>query len=305
MLLGSKKMGHSLIVGFFASFAAFATTVVNPGVGVRRDIGELNGAESVEVRSGIVSASLNHDYSGTVKVTNGTLVVKDVGSAGDLKVSTVWTGGDAAIPYTVRMNDDIDWLKVSPAAGTLVPNTPQEFRIDLDTAAMTNRFAYRGVFFVRTTNGLSRPVSVAAETDYEQPIHCERPGETAVFVDLAHPVSGLRFAGEAEYEFEIAVAKTYYFMVRGAASGKRYLNMAVDGDAYGLCQEQAKPYPTWMMMAPGKDMFSAITKPYDLKPGRHRIRIQNVKSTGAKTNYSEFPYDAVVVTDSPESFEQR
>lgn len=305
MLLGSKKMGHSLIVGFFASFAAFATTVVNPGVGVQRDLGELLGDESVEVRSGIISGSLNHDYSGTVRVTNGTFVVRDVGSAGDLKVSTVWTGGDAAIPYTVRMNDDIDWLKVSPAAGTLVPNTPQEFRIDLDTAAMTNRFAYRGVFFVRTTNGLSRPVSVAAETDYEQPIHCERPGETAVFVDLAHPVSGLRFAGEAEYEFEIAVAKTYYFMVRGAASGKRYLNMAVDGDAYGLCQEQAKLYPTWMMMAPGKDMFSAITKPYDLKPGRHRVRIQNVKSTGAKTNYSEFPYDAVVVTDSPESFEQR
>lgn len=298
-------MKTSHLVCFFAPSVALATTVVDPGVGVRQDLGELNGAESVEVRSGIVFASLNHDYSGTVKVANGTLVVNGVGAAGEQKVSTVWSGGDAPIPYTVRMNDDIDWLKVSPAAGTLVPGEAQDFRIDLDTAAMTNRHDYRGVFFVRTTNGLSRPVSVAAETDYEQPIHCERPGETAVFVDLAHPVSGLRFAGEAEYEFEITVAKTYYFMVHGAASGKHYLNMAVDGDAYGLCQEQAKPYPTWMMMAPGKDMFSAITKPYDLKPGRHRIRIQNVKSTGAKTNYSDFPYDAVVVTDSPESFEQR
>jgi len=274
--------------------------VIDPGKGSETDRGRIGGADGdVEVRSGIVSARFGRDYSGTVKVTGGTLVITDQEEEGELKVSTVWDGGTEPIPFEVKRSDDQPWLNVEPSSGVLTPGTPQDFRINLDYPSMTNRHEYRGVFFVRTTNGLSRPVSVLATTDIAPPFHAEQPGDTAIYADLDHPVSGSRVSGEVEYEFDVAVSNVYYFMIHGASSTKRTVKATVDGVEYPDSTQQLRTFPTWTMITPGKDMFTAFTYPFYLDRGKHYLRLK------LGCAYNEFPFDGVVLTDNPESFEPR
>lgn len=64
------------------------------------------------------------------------------------------------LPFKVRINEAFDWLKVTPMEGTLNPGETLTFKVSIDKkAAKANRFL-RGVFFIRTNDGLSRPVSV-------------------------------------------------------------------------------------------------------------------------------------------------
>ena len=155
-----------------------------------------------------------------------------------------------------------------------------------------------GIFFVAATNGLSRPVSFVAETDYVPPFYAMEPSATTIYADVVHPVSGSAPEGEAEYAFNVARAGKYYFMVHCAAETANCISIqaAVDGDAYAESQQQTKAYPTWTMLTPGKE-FGDYLRVYEPSAGRHTVRI--------KADYTKFPYDGVVLTDSPGDFEPR
>lgn len=272
--------------------------VVDPGAGVAVNLGTLTGMENVETCSGIVTARLGNDFGGTLKASGGTLALTGFGAPTALTVRTKWTDADAprSLPFTVRKNAEFDWFEVEPAGGILSPGTETEFTVLLNTAVMTNRHFYRGAFFVAATNGLSRPVSVSVETDFVPPFHAERPGDIALYADVAHPASGSAEAGEAEYAFDVTVATNYYFMIHGSAMTKQTIAAAVDGDSYANSVQQVMYYPTWTMIAPGK-AFGDYMRAYPLTAGRHVIRI--------KADYAAFPYDGVVLTTNPTSFEPR
>lgn len=232
------------------------------------------------------------------RIDSGLVLVTEGDDAKTPEVGFTATTGNAAVPFEVVKSPTLDWLRVEPSSGTLPAGKTVDFKIDLDTVSMTNRHEYRGVFFIRTTNGLSRAVSVAAEAvDYVPPMYPEKPGMTAIYADLEHPSSGSRLLGEAEYVFDVAVSNKYYFMIHGAATSKKYIDAAVDDDEYAESPQQVKSYPSWTMIAPGRDMFSGITRPYELGVGRHRLRV--------KVAYTSFPYDGIVLTDDPDPFEQR
>ena len=168
----------------------------------------------------------------------------------------------------------------------------------LDPAKMTNRRLYHGVFFVAATNGLSRPVSFTAETDFVPPFYAREPSETTMYADLADPVFGSPPEGEAEYAFNVTRAGKYYFMIHCAAETQSYIPIkaAVDGDEYAESRQQTRAYPTWTMLTPGKQ-FRDYLRVYELSAGRHTVRI--------KADYSLFPYDGLALTDSPGDFEPR
>lgn len=287
---------------FGAAALAAAETVVNPGAGVATNIAATANGGDIVVKSGIVSASMDPQYGGTLKVESGTLTIGDFGAPSrEMRVKAKWTGGSggAAVPFKVRKSEESTWFSVSPASGVISPQQSEvEFTVTLDPARMTDRRRYHGIFFVAATNGLSRPVSFVAETDYVPPFYAREPSATTIYADVVHPVSGSAPEGEAEYAFNVAKAGKYYFMVHCAAETANYIPIqaAVDGDAYAESQQQTKAYPTWTMLTPGKE-FGDYLRVYELSAGRHTVRI--------KADYTKFPYDGVVLTDSPGDFEPR
>lgn len=287
---------------FGVAALAAAETVVNPGTGVATNITAAAGGGDIVVKSGIVSATMDPAYGGTLKAEGGTLSISDFGTPSrEMRVKAKWTGGSsgAAVPFTVRKNEESTWFSVSPSSGVISPQQSEvDFTVTLDPAKMTNRRLYHGVFFVAATNGLSRPVSFTAETDFVPPFYAREPSETTMYADLASPVFGSPSEGEAEYAFNVAKSGKYYFMIHCATeSQKTYeIQAAVDEDGYQKSKQQTKTYPTWTMLTPGKE-FGDYLRVYELSAGRHTVRI--------KADYSQFPYDGLVLTDSPGGFEPR
>lgn len=290
-----------LILAVLGGVAAKAE-VIDPGAGKTVDRGTVTGADSVEVKSGIVSLDLDPQYSGDFKVSGGTVVMGDISSPTSLSTKVVWTGdaNEAPVPFKIRRNNEFDWIKVTPEEGVIGgPGGVTEFNIDFDASVMTNRHFYRGAFLVRATNGLSRVVSILSETDFVPEFHAEQPGDFVQFCFATNPASGSAVAGEATYAFTVPVATNYYFMIHGAgtATQQKKIQAAVDDDEYQQSVQQVQSYPTWTMISPSKG-FGDYMRAYFLQPGVHTLRIKY-------DSYSSYPYDAVLITDKPESFEPR
>ena len=281
----------TILIGAFLTLSLVAQEVLNPGAGRHLARGRVTGTTDVEVCSGIVSATLATDYAGTLRVSGGTLEMTDFGSTNALLVKAHMGTGGLREPFTIQKNEEFDWLEVEPAAGLLT--TDLTFQVNLKTEIMTNRHDYRGAFLVRLTNGLSRVVSVQTETDFVPPFRAEKPGETALYADLAHPVAGSLAQGDATFAFDVATSNVYYFLVHGASVSQPRVLVSVDGEPEGESRQQTRAHPTWTHLVPGYAFGNAL-KPYSLLPGRHTIRIR-----------TSFPYDGLVLTDSPASFEPR
>ena len=74
-------------------------------------------------------------------------------------------GEGYASPFKVRKNLDMDWFDVTPAEGVIRSGETITFTVAFKPEKLTDRRHFRGAFLVRTPEGLSRPVSVYAETD--------------------------------------------------------------------------------------------------------------------------------------------
>lgn len=272
--------------------------VIDPGTGQAVARGTVSGSDAVEVKSGIVTMNLASQYSGTLKASGGTVVMTALPETTEVKSKVVATASEP-IPFEIRKPDDFDWLKVSPSSGVIGgANGVSEFSVTVDPGACTNRHYFRGAFLVRTTNGLSRVVSVNAEGDYVPPFYAHGENDFAQYADLDNPASGSALSGDATYEFTVTKATNYYFLVHCAATSLKTIkiNAGVDGETLAWSSQQLKPYPTWTMITPGKS-FGDYCRAYFLQPGTHTVRIQY--------DYSAFPYDGVVITDNPEPFEPR
>ena len=196
------------------------------------------------------------------------------------------------IPFRIAKNDDFPWLKVSPSEGVLPAGGTAEFRITFDTSLMRDRRHYRGCFLVRTKHGLSRAVSVYAETDFVPPARPEREGEVAIYKSAAN--------GEREFEFVAPKDGRYYFLLHGRHDGEpgRYLGFkaSVDGDEMAVSENLLWNYPVWTPVSPGNS-FGLRIRFWDFKAGeRHVLRLQDL---------GKVSFDSVVMTDSPGSFEPR
>lgn len=203
--------------------------------------------------------------------------------------------GDYASPFTVAKNFDSDWFEVLPASGVIRGGEQIKFTVKFIAGRMSDRRHKRAAFLVRTPEGLSRPVTVYAKTDYMPPFKAEKSGETALYAefDANHPLK--------EYVFDVPRAGRYYFMLRGTcrAPKERVSIMAsVDGSESEKAPLMFADYPTWTILAPSGTYMSFI-RFYDLKPGRHTLKL-----TGGKM-LEHVTLEGLVLTDSPGSFEPR
>ena len=206
-------------------------------------------------------------------------------------------GGAEPSRFKIAKNNDFDWFDVVPSMGTVPAYGELVLTVTFKPENMRDRRHYRGAFLVRTQTGLSRPVSLYAETDFVPPYWAEKDGDVAIH----HPAFR---EGEwtplcngsdcGEFAFDVPKDGRYYFMVR--SKGKLRLKVAVDDDAPEVSRQQNVGYPTWTMLTPGRG-FGDMCRHYDLRKGRHVVKIW--KEVGDPVA------EGLVLTDNPLSFEPR
>ena len=230
-------------------------------------------------------------------------------------------GEGYASPFKVRKNLDMDWFDVTPAEGVIRSGETITFTVAFKPEKLTDRRHFRGAFLVRTPEGLSRPVSVYAETDHLPPFKAEKPGEFAQYLDPFKPANAataqlnvvdepLAQTGKAllfdrktlgrglDYEFEVPKDGRYYIHFHGYANSSVQLRGCVDDDEVGRATQVVQKFMSWTPFGPGGGKFKDVRfRFWELKAGRH---VLHIRSTG---HSFEYRVDGIVVTDSPGSFE--
>ena len=74
-----------------------------------------------------------------------------------------------SVEFEVRKSLDSDWYTVTPAKVSLKAGETAVLTVKADPARMNSRINYRSVFFLRSPEGFSRPVTVKAVTDFKYP----------------------------------------------------------------------------------------------------------------------------------------
>lgn len=208
---------------------------------------------------------------------------------------------DRPLGFTIAKNRDFPWFNVIPETGVIPAGGEVTFTVTFDTAKMNDRHFYRGAFLVRTAEGLSRAVSLYAETDFVPPKRPDRPDDTAVYIEEQREVALVR-GDEAEHRYEFVVPKDgrYHFMIHASTSsvgGGKALMAAVDDEPFEKSTARLWTHPVWSPVAPG-NKFGNTLRYWDFKQGeKHVLKI--------KAGKTDITYDAVVMTDNPGSFEPR
>lgn len=197
--------------------------------------------------------------------------------------------GDVPEGTRVLMPDAIDWLSARIEGNKLI--------VSFDDAKMHSRRQYRAALIARTPDGLSRPLSIYATTDFIPPVHAEKPGDTAVY---SEPFS-LSSQGNVTVAFKIEKAGRYWLMLHGRAKQFRRIyypsfKLYKDGELLGKCIQQSYEYPTWSMVAPGQNPIGSMVYHFDLEPGIHNFTLESIDN-------KECLYDLMVLTTNPEPFE--
>ena len=189
----------------------------------------------------------------------------------------------------VLIPDAVDWISGRIDGSKLI--------VSFDDSRMHSRREYRAALILRTPEGLSRPLSIYATTDFIPPVHAEGPGDTAIY---SEPFQ-LTTSGKVDVTFNVEKAGRYWLLLHGTAREFRQMyypafNLYKEGELLGKCIQQSYPYPTWSMVAPGQRPIATMVYHFDLEPGIHRFTMESIDKK--KCNY-----DLMVLTTNPEPFE--
>lgn len=190
----------------------------------------------------------------------------------------------------VVMPDAVDWLDAAIQDGKLV--------VKFKDGKMRSRRNYRAALLVRTPEGLSRPLSIYATTDFVPPLEPNLGvGDRAYY----SKEFALRDGGSASVKIKVTRAGRYWLMLHGKAKEFRRRSYPVfelrkDGEFLGKCIQQSYEYPTWSMVAPGQKPIGTMVYHFDLVPGTYTFQLSSIDE-------KSFEYDRMVLTTNPELFE--
>ena len=206
---------------------------------------------------------------------------------GKAPVRSVAVKASAPVSFSVSKSADSDWYDVTPEKVSLKAGEKVTLTVKVKPEKMNSRINYRSVFFLRTPEGWSRPVSVRAVSDYVYP--AVGNGENSrVFVPgspfASLPGGGVRFAGKDKkiaFDFETAKEVTAFLCaeVRLPAGAKRSSLYAGIDKAPSFCSVRGTGRSGW-------DFVSLRT--YKLAPGKHTLTISPRENLELKALYLLF-----------------
>jgi hypothetical protein len=233
---------------------------------------------------------------------------------------TASAGGQGfSSPFRIAQNEAFDWFAVTPQSGTLVSGQAQNFTVTLLPGRMRERRHYRGAFLIRLPDGLSRPVTVYAETEWVQPVKPTRKGAWAQYLEAettgggkAGEVAGdptssggqfLRLdpskgREQAQYRFTVPRDGTYFVLLRvraaGASGSRGSVQFGLDDLPLDRAQLRAEPTWGWCLAAQNREMSLICLQPFKLKAGEHVVKLAPREPV---------EIDLVALTDNAKMFE--
>ncbi|MBR2873997.1 MAG: hypothetical protein IKB99_10920, partial [Lentisphaeria bacterium] len=177
----------------------------------------------------------------------------------------------APVTFEVRKSLDSDWYEVTPAKVSLKANESVTLTVKVDPRKMNSRINYRSVFFLRTAEGWSRPVTVMAQTDFKYPETGEgmqifKPGAPFRKVD-----GGVRFDDpEKKFQFQFTLTEPSGIFITIEA---RALEPVGRHDSVKLGVNNEKPsYCSLQKMSTSRYLTNQV-RSYNLPAGTHTITV--------------------------------
>ena len=191
----------------------------------------------------------------------------------------------APVTFQIRQNSVFDWFTVTPSHGTILPGETLELTVTANPAQLTGRPLFRGAFLVRTPNGLSRPVTVYAKSNYTEPKRPVSAGTNTVYVDAA--------SGTANAPIEIPGDGVYSLLARISDKTVRRGNLDFNVSVNGKTDAFTVQSGAWYLV----NGVERVVWLYSLGPLKAGPSSISIKSTNPNIGIVEY-----IVTDKPAAF---
>ena len=225
-------------------------------------------------------------------------------------------------PFKVEKSATCDWLEVTPASGVFQSGKELTFTVKVKPELMNKQTYYRGAFILRQPDGLSRPVSVYADTDFVQPAKLHKEGDFALYINAEDYISG---NGKVEvindknadgakalrmyesktkepfvYEFTVPADGKYHLMLRSRQGHRPRVKVSMDNAPLQDAALSLMDYWSWATAKDGnrikKDAWGWKVGHFNLKAGKHTLHL---------LPYGWKDIDLIALTDNPAAYEPR
>ena len=176
----------------------------------------------------------------------------------------------AKIPFTIAKTMEADWLEVSPARGVITKDNPVTLKVKINASKFQLARINRTVFLVRTADGISRPVSVEADTSNDNAL-LKKNRKNALFANVKNSKK------TTEFSFNVPSAGYYFVMLYGKV-GKG--NAVVYCDGKKLYSTKVKhSYQVMVMAHENKSSYFNLADwkkknaPVKLSAGKHNFKV--------------------------------
>lgn len=242
------------------------------------------------------------------------------GKAASQQFTVTVCGNNYKSSFKVEKTKSCDWFEVTPASGTFESGKKITFTVKLDPSKMTKQSTYRGAFLLRQKDGLSRPLSIYATTDFIQPAKLHKPGDVAIYFNAEdYTVAGGKVeviedanadGGKAlkmyqgkkpfEYKFTVPADGKYHLMVRARSGHRPRVQVAIDDGKLADAGLHIMKFWSWSNVRNGEkykgNPWSWKVGSFDLTAGEHTLKF---KPLGWKD------VDMFVLTDNPSAYDPR
>ena len=176
----------------------------------------------------------------------------------------------AEIPFTIAKTYEADWLEVTPANGVITKDKPVVLKVKINASKFKTARINRTVFLVRTANGISRPVSVEADTRNNKAL-LKANRKDAIFAEVKN-------SGKAtEFSCDVPEDGYYFLMLYGKVANCR-ADVYCDGKK--LYSTKTKhPYAVVVMEHENISSYFCLPNwvrkniPIRLSAGKHNFKI--------------------------------
>lgn len=232
-------------------------------------------------------------------------------------------GKNYSSAFKVIKSASCDWFDVTPAEGVFKSGEEIEFTVTLNPEKMDKQTYYRGAFMLRQPDGLSRPVSIYADTDFVQPAKLHKEGDFALYINSEDYISGsgkvtvikdknadggkaLRMYENKKgkpfvYEFTVPEDGKYHILLRCRAGHRPRVKVSVDDKPLKESALSIMNYWSWATTMDGNfyktnNAWGWKTGHFTLKAGKHKF---NFMPLGFKD------VDLIAITKDPSPYEPR
>ena len=176
----------------------------------------------------------------------------------------------AKIPFVIAKTYEAEWLTVTPAKGIITKDKPVTLTVKIDPGKFKFARLNGTVFLVRTASGMSRPVSVEADTRKDEALlKANRKG--VLYADVKNSKR------TSQFSFNVPAAGYYFVMLYGKKTPGKSCSVTVICDGKKLYKTRL--FHSYQMTLTSLDKESSYFNLADWKRKNAPIKLSKGKHT--------------------------